>query len=126
MNYLSNVQAADQVVQGIRAAGGQAIALQGDVRNADDVDRVVQNVHEIYGRVDGLVGNASMRFVRKPVLEISWDELAQKLNDEIKAAFELTRSVGPIMVAQGSGRIVYVRWSSSNRTSSLSKPVSVG
>lgn len=108
VNYLSNEVAAERVVQEICAAGGQAVALQGDVRDAGDVDRIVRSVHDTYGRIDGLVGNASMRFVRKPVLEISWDELAQKVNDELKAAYELTRTVGPIMVAQGGGRIVYV------------------
>ena len=108
VNYLSNAGAAEAVVQKIQAAGGEALAVQADVREEGDVARMVHTVADTYGRIDGLVSNTSMRFVRKPVVELTWAEFAQKLNDELKAAFLMTQAVAPLMVRQGSGRIVYV------------------
>jgi 3-oxoacyl-[acyl-carrier protein] reductase len=44
----------------------------------------------------------------KPFLETTWDDFLEKFNDEIKAAYEVTRAVLPYMVNQNYGRIVYV------------------
>jgi 3-oxoacyl-[acyl-carrier protein] reductase len=44
----------------------------------------------------------------KPFLETTWDDFLEKFNDEIKAAYEVTRAVLPYMVKQNYGRIVYV------------------
>lgn len=44
----------------------------------------------------------------KPVLGIQWEELAQKLNDEMKAAFTLTQAVLPAMIERKYGRMIYV------------------
>lgn len=39
---------------------------------------------------------------------MNWDEFSQKLNDEMKAAFTVTKAVIPTMIKNGYGRIVYV------------------
>lgn len=108
VNYLSNAAAADAVVSDIQASGGEAIALQGDVREETEMLKLVHAVKEAYGRIDILVCNANMSFVTKPFAEISWEEFASKLNDELRAAFVTTQAVIPSMVEQKSGRLIYI------------------
>jgi NAD(P)-dependent dehydrogenase (short-subunit alcohol dehydrogenase family) len=48
------------------------------------------------------------RYFLKPFLEATWDDFLEKFNDEIKAAYEVTRAVLPDMVNQNYGRIIYV------------------
>ena len=62
-----------------------------------------------YGRIDILVNNAmDGRYFLKPFLETTWDDFAEKFNDEIKSAYEVTRAVLPDMVKQNYDRIIYV------------------
>jgi NAD(P)-dependent dehydrogenase (short-subunit alcohol dehydrogenase family) len=52
VNYLSNAQAAEGVVTAIRAASGEAFAVQADVRDAHQVARLVASVIDSYGRLN--------------------------------------------------------------------------
>ncbi|QQE77559.1 SDR family NAD(P)-dependent oxidoreductase [Alicyclobacillus sp. SO9] len=108
VNYFSNEEAANQVVSDIEKGGGQALAVRADVRDEEQVQQLVDEAIHAYGRIDGLVNNAAMSFIRKPFLELNWQEFSQKLNDELKAAFQMTQAVLPHMVEKRYGRIVYV------------------
>jgi 3-oxoacyl-[acyl-carrier protein] reductase len=48
------------------------------------------------------------RYFQKPFMETTWDDFLEKFNDEIKAAYEVTRAVLPDMINQNYGRIIYV------------------
>ncbi|NBJ14246.1 MAG: SDR family oxidoreductase [Dehalobacter sp. 4CP] len=108
VNYMSNSSAADQVVADIKAAGGEAVAIKADVRSQEQVEKMITEAKNQFGRIDILVNNASMNFVVKPFLYMSWEEFSQKLNDELQASFVTTKAVIPTMLEQKSGRIVYV------------------
>ncbi|MBN6188778.1 SDR family oxidoreductase [Aneurinibacillus sp. BA2021] len=108
VNYVHNHEAAEQTVFEIKANGGEAIAVQADVREEAQVNEMVKIVQETYGSVDILVSNANMSFAMKPFMEMSWDEFSTKLNDELKAAFVLTKAVAPLMMERKYGRIIYI------------------
>lgn len=108
VNYLKNEAAATQTVTQIRAHGGQAIAVQADVRAQHQVEALVQAARDSYGRVDILVDSSSPSGVFKPFEQISWDEFALGINNELRAAFLLTKAVLPNMQQQRYGRIVYI------------------
>jgi 3-oxoacyl-[acyl-carrier protein] reductase len=108
VNYLKNATAANEVVKEIQISGGKAIAVQADVRRQEDISRLVDQALQAFGHIDILVSNANIHFAIKPFADLTWDEFAQKLNDELKAAFEVTKAVMPVMVKQNYGRIVYV------------------
>lgn len=108
VNFLSNAAAANAVVTEIQAHGGEAIALQADVRKEAEMLKLVDVVKEAYGRIDILVCNANMSFVTKPFAEMTWEEFAPKLNDELQSAFVTTKAVIPSMVEQRSGRLIYI------------------
>ncbi|MDL2406292.1 SDR family oxidoreductase [Rhizobium calliandrae] len=60
VNYHSNKAAAQTVVSVIRDAGGEAIAIAGDVGSADDIRSIFSSVDQHFGRLHGLVNNAGI------------------------------------------------------------------
>ncbi len=108
VNFAHNEEAARAVVREISDTGGDATLIQADVRDNAQVTSMMNSIVETWGTLDILVNNANMSFAMKPISQMSWDEFAQKLNDEMKAAFFMTKAVTPIMVAKHYGRIVYV------------------
>ncbi len=108
VNYISNATRANEVVQEILNNGGEAIAVKADVRQPNEVDKMVKEIHSKWGSIDALVNNANMSFAVKSFQKMTWDEFSQKLNDEMKAAFTMTKAVTPLMIKNGYGRIVYV------------------
>jgi 3-oxoacyl-[acyl-carrier protein] reductase len=101
VNYFKNKDAADKVVgeikevnkkghgrsEGGHAVGGDAIAIQADVREPTQVKYMVEEGIQIYENIDILVNNAMVgRYFLKPFLETTWNDFLEKFNDEIKAA----------------------------------------
>lgn len=108
VNYRSNDADAEAVVQAIRTAGGEAMAVRADVCNPDEVDRLMATVAAEWGTVDVLVNTVLIPYAIKSFQEISWTEFGGKLRDELLAAFTLTRAVTPGMIDRGYGRIVHL------------------
>ncbi|GAB3973099.1 SDR family oxidoreductase [Actinoallomurus acanthiterrae] len=108
VNFRSSRGEADDVVASIESAGGQAMAVRADVRDASAVLGMVEQVRAAMGEVEVLVHNALIPYAIKSFDEISWDELGGKLEQEMRAAFLLTKAVVPGMTARGYGRIVYL------------------
>ena len=91
VNYFKNKGAADKVVEEINKAArgteGYAISIQADVREQTQVEHMVKETIQRYGRIDILVNNAMVgQYFLKPFLETTWDDFLEKFNDEIKAA----------------------------------------
>ncbi|MFJ9567182.1 SDR family NAD(P)-dependent oxidoreductase [Streptomyces fuscichromogenes] len=108
VNYLSNTRAAEEVVADVEAAGGRAMAVQADVRDATAVDAMVERVRNAWGGVDVLVHNALIPYAVKSFQDMTWEELGGKLDAEMHAAYAVTKAVLPHMTEQGSGRIIYL------------------
>src|SRR5260221_4425905 len=60
VNYASSKAGADKVVAEITSAGGKAIAVQGDVSNKKDIDRLFVETKKSFGKLDILVNNAGI------------------------------------------------------------------
>jgi 3-oxoacyl-[acyl-carrier protein] reductase len=60
VNYASSKAGADKVVDAIRSAGGEAIAVQADLAEAEDVTRLFAETQKAFGRLDVLVNNAGV------------------------------------------------------------------
>ncbi len=71
VNYADNALAADEVVRAIRAAGGRALAVQGDVADEAQVLRMFETVDAKLGRLTGLVNNAGVVDVTARLDEMS-------------------------------------------------------
>ncbi|MGV9345692.1 SDR family NAD(P)-dependent oxidoreductase [Streptomyces spiralis] len=108
VNYLRNTKAAEEVVADIEAAGGQAMAVQADVREEEAVERMVGQVREAWGGIDVLVHNALIPYAVKSFQDMTWEELGGKIDAEMHAAFAVTKAVLPTMTERGWGRLVYI------------------
>ena len=60
VNYADNAAAADAVVHAIRAAGGEALAVQADVADEAQVNAMFEKIDVRFGRLDALVNNAGV------------------------------------------------------------------
>src|ERR1700747_1876575 len=73
VNYSSSKESADRVVADIAAKGGKAVAVKGDVVNADDVHRLFAETKKTFSTLDVLVNNAGVyKFL--PIEETTEDE----------------------------------------------------
>jgi len=108
INYVHDTLSARQLADRIQKAGKDALEIAADVRDPGQVRRLVETIVDRWGHLDILINNASMSFVMKPLADMTWDEFAQKLNDEMKSAFLVTQAVTALMKAQRYGRLVYI------------------
>jgi 3-oxoacyl-[acyl-carrier protein] reductase len=109
VNYLRSAAAAEQVVAEIEAAGGQAMAVQADVREPAAVESLIEQVQAAWGGIDVLVHNALTPYVVKSFQDMTWEELGGKLEDEMRAGFAVTKAVLPAMTEQaGDGSSISV------------------
>lgn len=108
INYRTSEHEANEVAESIREDGGDALVEQADVTDPATVESMVSSIKDSWGTIDILVNNANMPFERAPFAEISWNDFKAKLDDELKAAFTVSKAVLPGMAEQGYGRAVYV------------------
>jgi 3-oxoacyl-[acyl-carrier protein] reductase len=110
VNYSKSRDRAEDTVRRIEAAGGQAIALQGDVSKEADARRLVDDVVKEWGRLDILVNNAGWtRRTPHADLEALTDEVWQKtLGVNLLGAWYCIRHAIPQMQRQGRGVIINV------------------
>jgi 3-oxoacyl-[acyl-carrier protein] reductase len=96
VNYRSDAEAAQATVAEIEAAGGNAIAVQGDVTKAQDVARLVAETVAAYGeRVDVLVNVAGGMVARKTLAEMDEAFFDHVMALNVKSAFLVTKAVLP-------------------------------
>ncbi len=79
VNYAANREAADKVVAEIKAAGGEAIAVQADVGNAAEIVSMFQAVDKHFGRLDGLVNNAGIVDMPQRIDEMSVERIERMM-----------------------------------------------
>jgi NAD(P)-dependent dehydrogenase (short-subunit alcohol dehydrogenase family) len=105
VNYASSKPEADALVAEIKSAGRRAIAVQADVAQRLDVQKLFSTAENEFGRLDILVNNAGTFFPAKfeELTEEQWDHI---LNVNLKSQFLCAQSAAPIMKRQGRGRII--------------------
>ncbi|QSJ19991.1 3-oxoacyl-[acyl-carrier-protein] reductase [Nostoc sp. UHCC 0702] len=107
VNYASSATAAENVVAEITAAGGQALALQADVSQADQVDTLLNTVLEKFKRVDILVNNAGITRDNL-LLRMKPEDWQAVIDLNLTGVFLCTRAISKIMLKQRSGRIINI------------------
>ena len=93
--------------QEIEAMGRRALALQLDVRDYHSIQHMVSAVHATYGKIDVLVNNAGCN-VRKPALEVTWDDWNLILDTNLRGAFFVAQAVARHMIPRRYGRIINI------------------
>lgn len=103
VHYNSSADAAAQVVDAITASGGQAFALQADVRDTAAIRRAVQDVHARWGGIDVLVNNAGGLVQRVPIAQMPDELFDEVLHLNARSVLAFCREVVPLMRAKGQG-----------------------
>lgn len=111
VNYIHSQDLAEQVVAKI--GSDHAISVQADVRNRQEVDRMIQQALDQFGSIDTVVNNALVGFKFDPVAQkefadLTWDDYQAQLDGTLKGAFNVIQSALPTMKKQHSGQIVSI------------------
>ena len=91
----------------INSAGYRAVAIPTDVTDAIQVNRLTEQTTDMFGRVDVLVNNAGIGWL-KPLVESSIDEVTQVVNVNLLGAMFMTRAVLPGMLERRHGALIFV------------------
>jgi NAD(P)-dependent dehydrogenase (short-subunit alcohol dehydrogenase family) len=105
VHYHRSGAGAARIAQEIVARGGQAVALQADAVNPDDVARLCSETVQAFGRVDILINNAGT-YPLAGLLDMTpgqWDEV---IDANLSSAFLCTQAFAKQIVAQGGGGAV--------------------
>jgi len=105
VNGSSDREACENVAGEVRALGREALVTMGDVGNAAECTRIVEEALGHFGRVDVMVNNAAIR-PAIPFLETDEETWRQVLAVDMDAARWLTRACLPGMLERGWGRII--------------------
>ncbi|MEJ2431576.1 MAG: 3-oxoacyl-ACP reductase FabG [Deltaproteobacteria bacterium] len=107
INYTSNQDAANEVVDIITGMDRRAVAVKADVARKDEVERLFGKALDAFGKIDVLVNNAG--FTRPALMlkmtEEQWDQV---VDIHMKGAFLCAQAAGKHMKEQQSGKIINV------------------
>lgn len=125
VSYLKNKAGAEAAVAGISANGGgtfaanpsgvavgtttaAAVAIQADVTDNNEIERMVREVEQSIGTIDILVNNAGSLVERLRTLELTEERWNEVIDLNAKSAFFAAKAVIPKMLEKGAGVIVNV------------------
>lgn len=91
----------------IESLGRRALPLELDVQSYDSIQQMADAARNAYGQIDILVNNAGCN-VRKPALEVTWEDWNLVLDTNLRGTFFVAQAIGRGMVEQGSGRVINI------------------
>ncbi|WP_158743844.1 SDR family NAD(P)-dependent oxidoreductase [Acidisphaera sp. L21] len=104
VNYSSSKAGADKVVAEIQAAGGKAVALQGDFSKQQDITRVYAAIREQFGRLDVLVNNAGV-YAMMPLEQVTAEEFHRQFGLNVLGLLLSTQAALPLFGPEGGSII---------------------
>jgi NAD(P)-dependent dehydrogenase (short-subunit alcohol dehydrogenase family) len=102
------VDACQEVVDGIKAKGGDAVAVACNVSHIEQLQNLVDTAMKTYGRIDCLVGNAAVNPHYGPMTEIDEGAFQKIVDCNIRANLWLARMVLPQMAERKDGTIIVI------------------
>lgn len=108
VHYNSSRDEAAQIVAEIKAAGGDAAMVQGDVMVHDAPKQMIAETLKHFDRIDILINNAGGMLGRKMLSEIDDAHYDRVMDLNVRSVISFTRDVAPVMKAQGGGNIINV------------------
>jgi len=107
VNYAGSEQAAEEVVRHIESLGRSAIKVQADVSSSSQVEQMVGQVLERFGKLDILVNNAGITRDNL-IMRMKEEEFDQVINTNLKGVFNCIKAVTRPMMKQRSGKIINI------------------
>ena len=108
IDYVSHPETTDALVKQVAAFGDQAVGVEANVSQVDDLRKLVATAVETFGRLDILVNNAGVE-TRTSILDTTEEQYEKVLEVNLKSAFFGTQLAAQQMIKQGGGgRIVNI------------------
>lgn len=107
VNYNSSAAAAEEVVQEITSNGGHAVAVQADVSNMDDAERLIKSAIEAFEKIDILVNNAGTTRDNL-IMMMKEEDFDHVINTNLKSTWNCAKQVIRPMVRKRYGRIINI------------------
>lgn len=104
VHYNSSGSAAAEVAAAVEKAGGQALMLQGDLRNTADCERIVAETAKRFNRIDVLINNAGALVKRIPITELTDEIYDEVVGLNVRSLLMCTKYAVPHMT--GGGNII--------------------
>ena len=104
VNYASDRDGAARTVAEIKAKGGKAVAVQGDVSKQADVKRLFEETKKQFGRLDVLVNNAGI-YKMFPLEELTEAEFHRQFGTNVFGLLQVTKEAVPLFGAEGGSVI---------------------
>lgn len=98
----------DKVAESITAAGGNCTGIAANAGDITACKILVEKVVELHGGIDILVNNAASNPVYGPVVQCEEWAFDKIMNVNVKAPFELSKLVFPVMKARGGGSVINI------------------
>jgi 3-oxoacyl-[acyl-carrier protein] reductase len=108
VNFRRDKDRAEETVNSIIEAGGQATSFGADISRADEVAALMAHAVEKFGPVDALVNNAGAPTDPRPLSQTTWADMEIHLNTNLRGSFLCVQETLPGMIERGFGRIVNV------------------
>jgi NAD(P)-dependent dehydrogenase (short-subunit alcohol dehydrogenase family) len=102
VNYNRHAETAEQVADSIKKLKRRALVLQGDVSNHSDVQNMVQQTLDAFGKIDILVNNAGI-FKAAQIEDVTEEDWDRVMAVNLKGIFLCCQAVGSHMIARQSG-----------------------
>lgn len=93
--------------QEIEALGRRAVPVELDIRAHESIKAAIAEAEAAYGKIDILVNNAGCN-VRKPAVDITWDDWNLVLDTNLRGTFFVAQAVAKRMIPRGYGRIINI------------------
>lgn len=101
VNYAGGKDAAEQVVASIKDKGGDAIAVQADVSNAEAVKQLFNQAISHYGKIDVLVNNAGI-MITKLIKDTTDEDFSRQFDINVRGTFNTLREAATQLADNGS------------------------
>ncbi|MCG8546143.1 MAG: SDR family NAD(P)-dependent oxidoreductase [Alphaproteobacteria bacterium] len=98
----------EEIDDAVKAEGGTATLVPMDLTQGDAIDQLGGALHEKFGRLDVLVGNAGMLGMMSPIGHIDPPVWEQTLALNLTANYRLIRSLDPLLRQSDAGRAIFV------------------
>jgi NAD(P)-dependent dehydrogenase (short-subunit alcohol dehydrogenase family) len=102
-----NVKACMEVSRQLKEIGVNSIACQCDVSKKADIEDVIDQTLETFGKVDILINNSGTAFIA-PVLEITEQQWKNVMDVNVLGAFLFSQAAASVMIKQGYGKIINI------------------
>ena len=108
INYLKSKDKAEALLSEIKKDNGKGMTFQADVRDQSAVINMVESALKEFGKVDILVNNAHISFPIVPYVDLTWDQIEDKILGEMKALYNCSHAVLKDMMNRKSGKLIFV------------------